>query len=136
MSWEQIAEGPYIQLSGLPQYEPQMAEGAMGLLELNTSINISAGVAQTLQSQLQRRGVAEAQVTTSGNQVNIYWRKGFAWLPVIVAIILGLIILAIVIMSWRFFQDIAAIVPEAIPLLAILGIGVVTLVAIYMVRRE
>ncbi len=107
MAWEQIASGGLLDATELGGYEETyIAEGQRGLLQLDLRLAVSPSVANLLQSQLQQRGVSEAQVSTDSPVLNISWRRGFPWLAVIVAIILGLIALAILIAGWRFYREI------------------------------
>lgn len=129
--FELVATGGYFELSSLGGYENQMAEDDKGLLELELSVPVSTGVAQNLEDQLRAAGIPGVAVTAASSQLRIYFTKGFPWLAVIAAIILGLVILAILIVGWRLFKD---VVPEAwqplvggLGLVLLLGLGVVLL---------
>jgi len=60
--------------------------------------------------------------------LRVSWRKGFPFLPVIVGIILGLIVLAILIIGWRLFKEVIAVIPEPFQGLAVSGIILVLVV--------
>lgn len=129
--WDLIAEGPGYALATIVGYEDQVAEGQRARLSLSLTNPLSPDIASQLQSQLDAQGVAEAQVSTSGNNCAITYRKGFPWLAVIVAVILGLIALAILIVSWQFAKE----SPFTFSLLAIGGILVAAAAVIYLIRR-
>lgn len=129
--FELVASGGFWELSSLGNYENQMAEDDKGLLELDLTVPVSAGIAQALEDQLRAAGVADVRVTSASPLLRIYFKKGFPWLAVIAAIILGLIVLAILIVGWRLFKD---VVPEAwqplvggLGLVLLLGLGIVIL---------
>ncbi len=130
--WEEVAEGSFWQLADLSQYEPYFEEGSRGLLELDLRLPVSQNVAQNLEDMLVEAGVADVKVRTASPMLQIFFRKGFPWLAIIAAIILGLIILAILIIGFRLFRE----VPEAlrIPLL-VAGVGILALVAIVWARK-
>jgi len=136
MPWEEVAEGPVWTLGSLSQYENELEEGSRNLLELDLRLPVSKDVARQLEDTLKDAGVEGVRVTTASPMLKIYWRKGFPWLLVIVAAILGLIVLAALIISWRLFTYIGAIAPAAIPLMAIAGIGLLVLIGVSMVRRK
>lgn len=129
--WEKVAEGGFLQLANLSQYEPYFEEGDRGLLELDLRLPVSEGVAQELEDMLTEAGVPDVKVRTASPMLRIFFRKGFPWLAVIAAIIIGLIVLAILIVSWRLFRE----VPGAVPLFAIAGLGVLALLVIWGTRK-
>ena len=129
--WQEVAEGNFWQLANLSQYEPYFEEGDRGLLELDLRLPISEGVAQDLEDMLIEAGVPDVKVRTASPMLRIFFRKGFPWLAVIAAIIIGLIVLAILIVSWRLFRE----VPGAVPLFAIAGLGILALLVIWGMRK-
>ncbi len=130
--WEEVAEGSFWQLANLSQYEPYFEEGDRGLLELDLRLPVSEGVAQDLEDMLREAGIPDVKVRTASPMLRIFFKKGFPWLAVIAAIIIGLIVLAILIVGFRLFREI----PEAlqIPLL-VAGVGIVALCAIIWARK-
>jgi len=123
--WQQVAEGNAFDLINLSQYEGQLAEGQRGLLELNLTMPVSVGVAQTLEEQLRNAGVIDVRVTTASPMLRIYFRKGFPWLAVIAAVVLGLIVLAILIIGWRLYKE---VFPDGLP--APISAGLIVALAI------
>jgi MFS superfamily sulfate permease-like transporter len=87
-----------------------------------------------LETKLQQRGVKEVQVSTASPLLRIWWRKGFPFLSVVLAIILGIVILAILIVGWRLFREIAEVVPA--PIITIGAILLVVLVAFALRKRR
>lgn len=130
--WQLIASGEGWNLASVVGYEDEVAEGQRGKLTLSLQNPLSPAIAEDLQSQLDAQGVTEAQVNTYGNNVDVTYRKGFPWLPVIVAVILGLIVLAILIVSWLFYKE----APLGFSLLALGGILFGAAALIYVVRRQ
>ena len=127
MAYEQIASGGILDATELASYESQLAEGDRALLELDLRLPVSAGVAQTLEDQLKQRGIPEVRVVTASPMLRIYWRKGFPWLFVIATLVL---LLAILIIGWRLFKEVAAVIPPvplSIGLIALIVLGIVIL---------
>ncbi len=129
--WEEVADGSFWELAGLRQYEPYFEEGSRGLLELDLRLPVSEGVAQELEDKLRDAGMLDVKVRTASPMLRIFFRKGFPWLAVISAIIIGLIVLAILIVGWRLFKE----VPGAVPLFAIAGLGILALLIILGTRK-
>ena len=136
MGWELVTQGDAIALANLGQYENYLQEGSRNLLELDLRLPVTEGVAQTLEDALRDAGVMDVRVTTASPKLKIYFTKGFPWLAVIAAIILGLIVVAALVIAWRLFTYVGAVAPEAIPFLILAGIAVVAVVGIYLVRRK
>lgn len=137
MGWELVTQGDVIALANLGQYENYLPEGSHNLLELDLRLPVTEGVAQTLEDALRDAGVEDARVVPIGSpKLRIYFTKGFPWLAVIAAAILGLIVVAALVIAWRLFTYVGAVAPEAIPLLILAGIAVITVVGIYLVRRK
>jgi len=135
MAFELVAEGSVATLPDLPEYEANLKEGSDNMLKLQLSVPVSEGVAETLENALIDAGVANVSVTTGSPVLNIRWTKGFAWLPVIVAVILASILLAVIIVSWQLFTDIKETAPWAIPFLLIGGIVLLGAAGVYIARR-
>ena len=130
--WEEVAEGSFWQLADLSQYEPYFEEGDRGLLELDLRLPVSEGVAQDLEDMLIEAGILDVKVRTASPMLRIFFKKGFPWLAVIAAIIIGLIVLAILIVGFRLFRE----VPEALRIaLLVAGVGILALLAIVWARK-
>ena len=114
MAWEQIASGGLLDARDIEGYEAYISEGQRALIELNLRAPAPDYIVSELLSQLQKAGVREAQVTTGSPLLRVSWRKGFPFLPVVVGIILGLIALAILIIGWRLFREVAEVVPTPV----------------------
>ena len=114
MAWEQIASGELLDARDIERYEARINEGQRALLELKLRAPAPEYIVAELQSQLQKAGVWEAQVTTGSPLLRVSWRKGFPFLPVVVGIILSLIVLAIIIMGWRLFREVVEVVPAPV----------------------
>ncbi len=125
MAYELITAGGILDLPRLGEYETSMDEEELGLLELDLRLAVSPSISAELESQLQQAGVVDVRVTSASSMLKIYFRKGFPWLAVIAAIILGLIVLAILIIGWRLFKELPVgfqpIAGVAILLLIVLG---------------
>lgn len=130
--WSQIAEGSGINLITAIGYEDQVDEGQRARFSLSLRNPLSPEIASELQSQLDSEGVTEAQVSTYGNNCDITYRKGFPWLVTIILIILGLVVLAILIVSWQFSKEL----PVQFSVLAIGGLALATAALVYVIRRR
>ena len=129
--WEEVADGSFWELADLRQYEPYFKEGSRGLLELDLRLPVSQNVAQDLEDKLREAGVEDVKVRTASPMLQIFFKKGFPWLAVIAAIIIGLIVLAILIVGFRLFRE----VPGAVPLFAIAGLGILALLVVWGMRK-
>ena len=114
MAWKKVASGGLLDTTDIEKYEAYISEGQRALLELDLRAPAPDYIVAELQSQLQHHGVREAQVTTGSPLLRVSWRKGFPFLPVVVGIILGLIVLAILIVGWRLFKEVAEVVPAPV----------------------
>ena len=132
MAWEQIASGGLLEATDIERYEAYISEGQRASLELDLRAPAPDWMVAELQSQLQKAGVREAQVTTGSPLLRVSWRKGFPFLPVVVGIILGLIMLAILIVGWRLFREVAEVVPAPV----ITGGIILILVVVAMLARQ
>jgi len=134
MAYELISSGSLLDIAELSSYESYIAEEQRAMLELDLRLPVSANVAQTLEDQLKARGIPEVRVATASPMLRVYWQKGFPWLAVIAAAILGLIVLAVVIMGWRLFKE---IVPEGLqPLVGGLGLTLLLILGIAILARR
>lgn len=122
MAYRLLGSGGILEAVQLVQYESQLEEGDRALLELDLRLPVSQGVAQELEDKLKQAGVEGVRVTTASPLLRIYFRKGFPWLAVIAAAVLGMIVLAILIVGWRLFKD---VVPEGAE--GIVGWGLIAL---------
>lgn len=113
--WKQIAEGEGVtSLKNLPAHEGEIVEGARCKLMLNLKASLPQGSVDGLEDILKTEGITGVSVISSGSTVTVYYRKNFPWLAAVVAIVLGSIALAILIISWKFFQDVSSTVPAPI----------------------
>ncbi len=136
MAWRTIATGEK-NILDIPSYEGNMTEGATGLLELNLSSMPAPETILDIEDQLSFIGVTNLKVITENNKISIYFKKGFPWLAAIVA---GIIILAILIVTWRLFEQIPGLpgLPGVswIPILGIGGIIVAGLIAVAVIKKK
>lgn len=130
MPYEMIATGNAFELTKLSGYEEQFAEQDRGVLELDLRLPVSQNVASQLEDKLRQAGVQGLSVVTASPMIRVYFTKGFPWLAVIVAAVLGLIAIVILIVGWRLFREVAAVIPPvplAIGLIAALVLGIMVL---------
>jgi len=109
--WEFVGQGGVADIANMAVYEDQIPEGAQFQIGLELRVPAVASVADTIKSQMVQRGIPDADVTYSGNTMQIYGRKGFPWLAVIAAIILATLVLVIILVSWSIFKK---VVPPAL----------------------
>lgn len=131
MAYELVAQGGILDAADLASYEDYFGEGDNGVLELNLRISPPTGVAQELENALIAAGVEGARVTTGSPKLLIYYTKGFPWLAIIAAVILGLIVLAILIVGWSLWKEVIPDIPGAGFLTwgVLLAIGVILVIA-------
>ena len=131
MAWELIAFGSFLDATEIATYEGYLPEGAKGAIELDLRLPTPSWLVRELEYLLRQAGVAEVHVSSSGSILRIEYRKGIPWAAVIVAVVLGLIALAILIMGWRFFREVEEFVPEplkpALGILMLVGLGLLVL---------
>jgi hypothetical protein len=102
--WELVGQGGSIDIANIAAYEDQIPEGAQFQIGLQLRVPAEASIADTIKSQMTQRGVPDADVTYSGNTMQVYGRKGFPWLAVIAAIILAILVLVIILVNWSIFK--------------------------------
>lgn len=133
--WEEVAQGGVIDLySGLREYDSLIPEGGRGMLRLNLRLPVSQSVADKVESALKAAGIPDVKVTTASPVLKIYFRKGFAWLPVIVGVIIPLlIVLAIAVISWLLYKQVG---PAAASLtLIVAGVIAVSIATTLLLRK-
>lgn len=134
VAYELIGSGGILDAVELSSYESQLAEGDKALIELDLRLPVSQGVASELAEKLRQAGVQGVSVTTASPLLRIYFKKGFPWLAVIAAAVLGLIVLAILIIGWRLFKD---VVPVGLqPIVAGLGLILIIVLGIILLARR
>lgn len=135
--WKRIAEGTSAaSLTGLKDYEDEIAEGQRGRLFINLRTPAPSSIVLALQEKLQDAGVLDAEVFSSGNDLEIRYRKGFPWLVVIVAIVLGLIVLAVLIVAWQFYGEVEETIPKEVLIAgAVVGVVLLALIAFIIYKR-
>lgn len=132
--YEFVASGGIFDAAQFAQYESYLGEGDRGLVELDLRMPVSQSLASELENKLKQAGVEGVGVTTASPMLRITFRKGFPWLAIIAATVLGMIVLAVMIVGWRLFKDVvpAGLQPlvgglGGIGLVLLLGLGVVIL---------
>ena len=133
MAYQEVADGNAFELANLDNYEGYFGEGDKGLLEVDLRLPVTEGVAQTLEEHLRNAGVEGVRVTTASPLLRIYFRKGFPWLAVIAATLLGLVVLAVLVVGWRLYKD---VVPEGLEGIGLIIIGLTILTAFLFVSRR
>lgn len=136
--WKQVTSGQGGgSLVNLKDYEDELAEGQRGKLSLTLLTSIPSDVVETLEIRLRDAGVAELDLSTSGNTLTIQFRKGFPWLAVIVGVVLGSIVLAALIVSWQFYKEVEKTVPELLIIVAVVvGVILMAVIAYAIARRQ
>lgn len=132
--WNKVTSGEATDLYRLKNYEGNLAEDQKGKLELTLRTPLSSSVKTALKNRLEFAGVKDLKVYSSGNQLNIQFRKGMPWLFIIVTAILAL---AILVVSWRFYKEVAVTLPT--PVLTtgvVVGILLVLVLVFMLVKRQ
>ena len=128
--WQEVAEGDALDLINIGQYEDLLDEGSSNWLQLALRLPVSQGVADDLENLLREAGVEDVRVTIGSPILNIYFKKGFPWLAVIATLVLASVVL---VLTWKLFTMVPT---AAIPFLALAGIAAVTIIGVYLIRRE
>ena len=127
--WKEVAQGEVLDLySGMRYYEQFIPEGDKVLWRFNLRAPLSPVTVNSLEQKMKDAGVKDVRVTTGSPVLNIYFTKGFPWLAIIASLVL---IIVVLIISWRILIWIEEAVPGAMNFLLIGGIGVV---AIFLLR--
>ena len=129
--WEQVVDGGLLDLSELSYLDGFLAEEQRGKLEIDLRQAIPESIVTELRNRLASYGIPDLRVYSSSPMLTIEYRKGMPWIPIIVGAILGLIALAILVVGWRFFREVADVIPE--PLKPLLGIGLLALLGLAVV---
>lgn len=132
MPWQEVISGNPFDVVKLYEAEENLPEGSHNLLNLALRLPVTEGVAQTLEDMLKTAGVQDVRVTTASPVLKIYWTKGIAWTPIIIAALITLGIFFILVITWVLSTK----VPEALPWLALAGIAAATVFGIYLVKRK
>jgi len=137
MRWVKVINGEQVgSLTELGKYEDVIEEGQRTRLDLRLSSDVLSSTVTDIRESLRARGVP-ATVWASGKLISIVTRKGAPWLLLIMAALAGLILLAILLVAWQLWKEVADVVPA--PLL-IMGITVIIIIALivtsYLVQRR
>lgn len=125
MNWQQVANGDFLQITKISEYENSVDEGKHGKIVFNLRTVPSQDIVTQLQDQLNYHGVTDGVASADGNDLSVTYKKGFPWLAVIVGIVIGLIVLAILIVGWTFFKEIeTALGPQGTSALIWIGVAV------------
>ena len=107
--WEEVAEGGVAELySGMRYYDQFIPEGSKVLCRFNLRTSLSPTTVNTLAQKMKDAGVKDVKVTTGSPILNVEFTKGFPWLATVVAVVL---IIAVLIISWRLFIWIEEVAP-------------------------
>lgn len=132
MIWTTVAKGNTASsLSSLASYESLIPEGSKGRLDLFLKSPVSSSILPTLESTLATSGVPEAKVSSSGTTLSIFFRKKFPPLAILAAIVIGLIALAILVVGWQLYKELASTLP--MPVLIIGALAVIALIVVITV---
>lgn len=131
-----IADGNRNNLGRLQSYESHFDEGDTGKISLNCITSYGLGeVRNLLSTALKRANVnMPAPVKVSGKKILITFKKGFPFLAIILAAIIGISVLYIIIKNWELVKQVAPTVLSAankiLPYLPYIVVGVVGIVIV------
>ncbi len=135
--WKEIADGGVVDLySGMQYYEQFIPEGSKVRVRFNLRQSLSPSMVDNLQQRLEDAGVKDVQVTTGSPILDVSFTKGFPWLTIVIAIVL---IIAVLIISWKLLIWLEETVPGATRLVLWAGaglVGVLLLGALVKTKRE
>lgn len=131
--WEEVTQGGVLDLySGMRYYEQFIPEGSKVLWRFNLRAPLTSTTAKNLEQKLKEAGVKDVRVTTGSPVLNIYFTKGFPWLTIIASLVL---VIAVLIISWRLLIWLEEAVPGAMNFLLIGGIGIVGILLLREVTK-
>ena len=127
--WQELASGTGVDIISAAVHEHKVEEGERARLVVGLKNPIDSQTAEGIVRHLSAKGVEELSVKTSGKTVDISYRKGAAWLAVTIA---GIVLLAIVVVSWRFYREMST---SPIGWVAIASISIVAvLVMLFLLK--
>jgi hypothetical protein len=107
MSWQLLATGDRNSLDDIIGIEQdQIDEGQRARLECECIGPVPSTDITALRNSLSWAGIEDVELSSSGSKVNVTWRKGFAWAPIIILILVAVIVIVL----WRFFGEVASTV--------------------------
>lgn len=134
MAWELVAQGNANNLADAGSYEDQIDEGQRGRLDMTFSVNVPAGDIDALRDSLAWAGVEDLEVVSGGNTVSIYYRKGFAWVPLIISLVLVALIAVMVYLTiWKLSKELSG---PAFNIVMIGGAILAAGIAYFLFRRQ
>ncbi|MDD5229721.1 MAG: hypothetical protein PHC43_00170 [Candidatus Marinimicrobia bacterium] len=109
MSWETVASGGTGNFNQLPYYEAEIDEEQRGRLEMSFEVNVPSSDINSLKNSLEVAGVTDLQLVSGGKNVTIYYRKGFLWMPVIVAAVAAALAgIMIYLILWKLSKEVSS----------------------------
>jgi len=134
MGWELIASGTKSDIMSMPGYEAQVDEGQKARLQFKFLTSVPTFQVDALRNSLTAAGVTDLQVVSKGSTVDVFYRKDPWWVPVIIVAVLAI---AILLISWFFFKDVASVIGPIPTTMLIIGGSVLALAVGYtLVRRK
>jgi len=124
MTLELVAQGTNI--NEAKEAERYLPEGSDAELRLYLSDSAPGWSIWTLENSLKAVGVPlRGPVEQTANVISIKWRKGFAWLPLIVIALVAIGIIASLLISWQLLKVVGGS-PLLLIGLGLLAFGVVS----------
>jgi hypothetical protein len=134
MAWEEIARGTNANLDQVAYYENMVPENNRARLDLHTAAPVPTFQMDALRNSMVAAGVTEVQMTGSGSLLQITYRKGAFWIPLIIALVAAL---AIVVMLWILFKEVAGVIGGGPATFMIVAGAILALAVSYsLVRRN
>ena len=136
MRWVAVVSGKLSDLPSLENYENEIVEGQRTRLDLLLRSDALSETVNDLREALAARGVP-ATVTSRGKTISITTQKGAPWLLLIMGALIGLIILAILLVSWQLWKEVAEVVPNTLIIIGVTVIIIIAgIIASYMVQKR
>ncbi len=130
--WKEVAEGGVTELySGMRYYDQFIPEGSRVLCRFNLRTSLSPTTVNTLEQKMKDAGVKDVKVTTGSPILNVFFTKGFPWLATIVAVVL---IIAVLIISWRILIWVEEAAPGGTKLILWGGLALIGVLLISQLR--
>ena len=136
MSYELVQRGGIGDYNLFQNAEERIDEGQKMKIVFQLRFGLPDWGIGELNNQLSMQGVTEGYAEEDGQNINVYARKGFPFLAVILAIILAIAIIAILIIGWEIYREIESAIPPELKGVFGWAIAAIAVVAGVMVVKS
>jgi len=127
MMWDKVADGNLSTLRNLSVYENALPEGQRARLDLTLKVPVSSQLVKDVESALRSANISQLSVTSSGNRISVFYRKGFPFLFILSATLIGMIVLTILIVGWQLWREIVQTIGKPTMILVVVAVVAISL---------